>query len=77
MPLTGMGSIGLFYIVWPVLLAWIIALFFVLRLLKGKRVLFAAANIVVMVIVCVWIYPQDTPMSFRQKLDTIGGWMST
>lgn len=74
MPQTGMGSMGLYFVVWPALAISTITLFFVLRLLRHMRVSFTTAFILVMVIASISAYPQDTPLSFSQKLDALRDW---
>lgn len=74
LPHMGMGSLGNYYIVWPLLAIWIVALFFVLERMKKGAGLLTLICIVAMVVVSVLVFPQDTPRTFWEKIELLRDW---
>lgn len=75
LPNTGMGHLGLMFIVWPLIGAAALALFFALRRMKNGRLFLTFALIAAMAVGSVWVHPQDTPIPFWQKLQMIGAYI--
>lgn len=75
MPKTGMGAMAMTYMVWPLLAASVIGLYFLLKhFRRGRSAVFIAA-LIVSVIASVWAHPQDSGLTFIEKLQSIGHWV--
>lgn len=74
LPPTGMGSIGLTYIVWPLLAVSTVALFYLLCRIGTYRWWCLLASIALMAVLSVWLHPQDSQTSFDQKMNALARW---
>ncbi len=71
LPNQGMGALALFYVIWPLNALWAIILFFTLPKEKPLKVFLLFVNLLLMIAVNVWVYPQEEQISFAEKLDRL------
>lgn len=71
MPDVGMGGMAIIYIIWPLLALSALCLWFLLRTVTKGRTTYFVMAVTVMLVSTLALHPQDSPLSFSQKLRTV------
>ncbi|QFT78519.1 hypothetical protein [Erythrobacter sp. THAF29] len=71
LPNVGMGGLAIIYFVWPMLVAWSIGLWCLLRAAgKGAMSVFVA-SCAAMILVTTMLHPQDSSLGIKAKIEAI------
>ncbi len=71
LPNVGMGGLAVLYFVWPMLVAWSIGLWFLLRAVGKARIGVFLASCAAMVLVTTILHPQDSSLGVKAKFEAI------
>lgn len=71
-PNKGMGTLGLMYIIWPLLIIWVALFFWLVSRYPQLKNGFLIFNFLLMTFLNIIFYPQDASTSFAEKVRAIG-----